>query len=541
MRCLLFAIGLWLSSYYAMAQMVRSDSLSQDPGHAQMCATKVKIGSYPVDGKAGLYQISGTVVPFKVSPYLAEQARMNGDALVVLNNGVDAWLVECSFGRLLNQPASVSIIYPATQSGRWSLLTKEELVPPPPPKPDPKIEVARLKYERQHLTRVLKAIDAIQHTPSFAQRARIFCRSQIVAFPLLPEVGSVEDLEAKYEEWRRYEPTTQEEEIKHQRSRPFLPTEAYSNMQICIDGFVNGWQAFPTDEQERSEGVKARTRTAEIDQELAHPRSSSTVLDSVEPKPNPIAMTQGSPAALASQSPAAVALNNRGVALQDKGDLDGAIQDYSEAIRLKPDYAIAFLSRGTARRVKGDLDGAVQDDTEAIRLKPDDAVSFGERGIARRAKGDPDGAIQDFSEAIRLKPNDAKVFVYRGETRLAKGELDGAIQDFNAAISLKPDYADSLSDRGVARQNKGDLDGAIQDYSQAIRLKPDYAIAFDNRGTARQLKGDLDGAIQDFTEAIRLKPDYARAFHDRGATRARKGDAAGAQQDNRRAIQLGWH
>ena len=269
--------------------------------------------------------------------------------------------------------------------------------------------------------------------------------------------------------------------------------------------------------------------------------SSPSPLPSVEPKPKLDCHDPGFTCGPPSQISAAVALNNRGVARQDKGDLDGAIQDYNEAIRLKPDYAIAFLSRGTARRVKGDLDGAIQDDNQAIRLKPDDANSFGERGIARRAKGDVEGAVRDFSEAIRLKPNDARVFVYRGEARLAKSDIDGAIQDFNAAISLKSDYAESFSDRGVARQNKGDLDGAIQDYSQAIRFKPDYAIAFDSRGTARQLKGDLDGAIQDFTEAIRLKPDYARAFHDRGATRARKGDAAGAQQDNSRAIQLGWH
>jgi len=159
-----------------------------------------------------------------------------------------------------------------------------------------------------------------------------------------------------------------------------------------------------------------------------------------------------------SQTSAAVVLNNRGVARQDKGDLDGALQDYNEAIRLKPDYAIAFLSRGTARRVKGDLDGAIQDDNQAIRLKPDDANSFGERGIARRAKGDVEGAVRDFSEAIRLKPNDARVFVYRGEARLAKSDLDGAIQDFSAAI------------RGATRARKGDAVGAQQDNSRAAQL-----------------------------------------------------------------------
>lgn len=46
----------------------------------------------------------------------------------------------------------------------------------------------------------------------------------------------------------------------------------------------------------------------------------------------------------------------------------GALQDYSEAIRLKPNYAIAFNNRGVARSAKGDIEGALQDFNEAVRL-----------------------------------------------------------------------------------------------------------------------------------------------------------------------------
>jgi tetratricopeptide (TPR) repeat protein len=48
----------------------------------------------------------------------------------------------------------------------------------------------------------------------------------------------------------------------------------------------------------------------------------------------------------------AVAFNNRGNAYSDKGDLERAIQDYDQAIRLNPQYATAFNNRGmhTARR-----------------------------------------------------------------------------------------------------------------------------------------------------------------------------------------------
>jgi tetratricopeptide (TPR) repeat protein len=93
---------------------------------------------------------------------------------------------------------------------------------------------------------------------------------------------------------------------------------------------------------------------------------------------------------------------NRANARRAKGDLEGELQDYNEAIRLKPDYVLAFNNRGIARRAKGDIEGALQDYSEAIRLKPDYALAFNNRGIARTDKGDMEGALQDYNEAIRL-------------------------------------------------------------------------------------------------------------------------------------------
>jgi tetratricopeptide (TPR) repeat protein len=49
-----------------------------------------------------------------------------------------------------------------------------------------------------------------------------------------------------------------------------------------------------------------------------------------------------------------VLYNNRGIAYRAKGDLDRAISDYSEAIRLDPSYDIAYFNRGRARYLKRD-------------------------------------------------------------------------------------------------------------------------------------------------------------------------------------------
>ena len=69
------------------------------------------------------------------------------------------------------------------------------------------------------------------------------------------------------------------------------------------------------------------------------------------------------------------------------------------------DPAALYCQRGSRRHEKGDLDGAIADFDEAIRLKPDYAEAWSNRGAAEIAQGGFDAAIADFDEAIRLQPN----------------------------------------------------------------------------------------------------------------------------------------
>ncbi len=66
---------------------------------------------------------------------------------------------------------------------------------------------------------------------------------------------------------------------------------------------------------------------------------------------------------------------NRGLVYQNLEKYDEAIEDYTKAIHLDPDFALAYNNRGVVYHNLEKYDEAIEDYTEAIRLDPDLALA----------------------------------------------------------------------------------------------------------------------------------------------------------------------
>ncbi len=163
-----------------------------------------------------------------------------------------------------------------------------------------------------------------------------------------------------------------------------------------------------------------------------------------------------------------------------------------------------YFKRAYEKSQKGDKEGAIADYNEAIRLKPNYVRAYTRRGVALKSLGQHENAKYDFQQAIVLVSKTEDDYLGRGLAKYELGDKQGAIADYNEAIRIKSDYADAYINRGSAKYNLGDKQGAIADYNEAIRLKPDYADAYYNRGIAKKNLGDKQGALADFRKASEL-------------------------------------
>src|SRR5829696_7675519 len=101
-----------------------------------------------------------------------------------------------------------------------------------------------------------------------------------------------------------------------------------------------------------------------------------------------------------------------------------------------PSTAEEFCSRGMEKLRTGNWKDAIDDFTQAIRLRPDVAAGYRFR------------AISDLDQAIRLKPDDVQALFDRGQFFLRQRQYDEALTDCNKAVGLDPGRADVIALRG---------------------------------------------------------------------------------------------
>ena len=143
-----------------------------------------------------------------------------------------------------------------------------------------------------------------------------------------------------------------------------------------------------------------------------------------------LAVSLALPVAAMGQSTAAD-YYNRAHAKKAKGDLDGALADYTRALELDPKLADACNNRGCVKQAKGDLDGALADYTRALELDPKLAIACNNCGVANFIRRNWKAALGDFNRRCELAERDQdypRLFIWLirawiGETDAANKEL----------------------------------------------------------------------------------------------------------------------
>jgi len=254
---------------------------------------------------------------------------------------------------------------------------------------------------------------------------------------------------------------------------------------------------------------------------------------------------------------AVVAWNNRG-SMKDKDKKhQEAIEDFTRAIVLKPDYVHAFYNRGTSKKdwaseLKDSamLRSAIKDFDQSLLFDPVFVEGYHNRGLSYENLSDYartqeqkasllNSALADYNKTVDLNPLYENALVNRGVINGKLGDMDAAIEDFNKAIELQPDNASAYSNRGRANEGKADLEAALRDYSIAIEKDPKFTKAYLNRGLIYRRIKKFEESNSDFTKIMSLEEDRDAAYYWRGQNFIDEGKKQEACKDLETAAKLG--
>jgi tetratricopeptide (TPR) repeat protein len=244
--------------------------------------------------------------------------------------------------------------------------------------------------------------------------------------------------------------------------------------------------------------------------------------------------------ALAVTANNSVAHNNLGVALSDRGEIESAVAQYREAIRIDPLYADSHNNLGVALAKQGKLEQAAEEYREALRLLPRGAfenrleLHIKLSSIRMKQNQFPE-AVEMLGQVLEAAPDSFDGHLNMGIALEKMGRLPEAIGHFQRALGIKPESTQALNGMGQALARSGRIPEGMECFQRARKADPNSVDALVNIGVALDHEGRSSEALEQFGTALRIRPDSAAASKNMGLTLARTGRLPEAIEHLRRA------
>lgn len=131
--------------------------------------------------------------------------------------------------------------------------------------------------------------------------------------------------------------------------------------------------------------------------------------------------------------------DNQGLAALTKGDLALAAVHFKRAIAKNPGYSEAYDHLAQTKELSGDLEGALDDYTQALRIDPVNMAHYtAARGSVLMGLNRHEEALKDFDRAITQRPKSPSLLRHRSLALASLGRFEEAGREYQKAFDLNP-------------------------------------------------------------------------------------------------------
>jgi len=198
--------------------------------------------------------------------------------------------------------------------------------------------------------------------------------------------------------------------------------------------------------------------------------------------------------------------------LVEDGDMDGALAEYREAIRVTRDtmavlhYKIGRVQEKLSR--DGEAEESFQQALGMSRLYVD---SYDALGALAMRHGRGEDATRFLQEGVSISPLNPERQFQLGEALLETGQAKEAESAFRRSLKLDPDQTYIFNRLGISLRKQDKLEEALRFFEQALAVTADDENLYFNAAQVYHLKNDRKAARSLLIKALELNPGMEEA------------------------------
>ncbi len=234
----------------------------------------------------------------------------------------------------------------------------------------------------------------------------------------------------------------------------------------------------------------------------------------------------------------AIDWNNKGVALDNLGKSENAVECYDRALIINPRFANTWNNKGFALNNLGRFQEAIECYDRALEINPRFANTWNNKGFALNNLGRFQEAVECYDKALDINPRFAEAWNNKGFALSNLGRFQEAVECYDKALDINLRYAEAWDNKGLALSDLGEDQEAITCYDKALRIDPRLAEAWNNKGLALKNLGRSQEALNCYNKAIELNQKIAEAWNNKGVALNNLGNPQEAIEYYDKAIEI---